>query len=331
MSKIIDGDRDNSQVTAEPDLIVRRTFQSMAEYSDHVRQLWKCAACWSPVFQGTTKPGEYSPVYDDSRAGWEDLLCLGHTGWETEVYDCMQIADRAVRQIETEVDSFEPQHGLSGSVVDVGTYLSGEPECMVDFPLTKVSNVGNLVSIVVDVQAGVQMSAASIMARGAGITALMVTLDRMGHQSELWISDEYQVARRRSYRGGEDDASRPTKAKNPRLLIRCKIKGPQDLLDPARVMFAVGHPGVSRGYGFTTAQNLGVTFLESVVGEDVRTGGKLGAYFHGNSFGEVTPTTEDFEDGTIYIQPSLRSGDAPNAYEELRKYMAALGLIEDDE
>jgi hypothetical protein len=319
MSKIIDGYRGNEQVTAKPDLIVRRTFQSMAEYSDYVAPRRKCAACWSPQFLGTA-----SADWDDD-AGWPALLQLGHDGWEAEVGDCMRIADNAVRQIETEVDSFEPQYGLSGSVVDVGTYLSNDPECMVDFPLTRVSNVGNLVSIVVDVQAGVQMSAASIVARGAGITALMVALDRMGHQSELWVSDEYQTNSRYS---GDDDIGNRTNARHPRLLIRCKIKGPQDLLDPARVMFAVGHPGVSRGYGFTTAQNLGPLSSDP---DDMLRGGGLGEHFHGKSFGEVTPTTRDFEDGTIYIQSTLRSGDAPNAYEELRKYMSVLGLIEDDD
>lgn len=265
-----------------PGTIYRHTFSDMGEYADAVVKAGGCI----------------SDMSDDSS---ERILHLARHGWEDPVMEAFDVADRAVSMVETEVDMAEPVHAVTGAEVDIGAYMSGEPECMVEYPFQKQSNVGNVVTMIADVQCSAGVSNRAVMQRGFVIAGLAMALNRLGHQTDLWVSDEY-FAR-----------TRP----NERVIIRTHVKSPNDFIDPARIMFAYAHPGVQRGMGFGLAG-----------GE--KTNG-YGAALKRASFGPVTSMTQDMPDGTVYMPPVFRGDDTQNADAEVRRYLVQLGLLEGDD
>jgi hypothetical protein len=239
--------------------------------------------------------------------------------------------------IETEINTFEPVHDVCGADVDIDAYLHGAPENMIEYPLQKTSNIGNVVTLCVDVQYGLNLSAKTIIDRGATIASLAILLERLGHQTELYVSDEYSLRSPIS----------PVSAKWERVMYRVRVKGTKDFIDPAKIMFAYAHPGIQRGMGFTCAQDVRRNENEYGLSDGERYGYNrssllkpvpdtgprmpgLGIQLHNSSFGPVTRTTRDLPEGTIYIDPLLRNTDAPNAELELRRFLMQLGLLREE-
>jgi hypothetical protein len=180
--------------------------------------------------------------------------------------------------------------------VDVAAAVAGLPEDMLDYPLTVVSNVGTTVMVCCDVQCHAGVSTQSIINRGIVIVALALALESAGHQTELWLSDEYTAG-------------------SSRVVLRTKIKGANDYIDPARIMFAYAHPAVQRGLGFCTVAGLPDPWYQIAQ----------------HAYGNVSAMTEDFPEGTLYIKPQFRYTDAPNADTELQMYLSQIGLLHDED
>jgi hypothetical protein len=225
-------------------------------------------------------------------------------GWDKHEAEAMDVAAEAVRMVETIIPQFLPHHDVTGADIDMGRYMSGEPENMVEYPLQMVSTVGSVVTLCADVQTTGSVSDRCSVRRGLTVAGLAMALNRLGHQTDLWLSDEYYTE------------TRP----DERVIIRTHVKSPNDFIDPKRIMFAFAHPGVQRGLGFAVAS--------STKGKD----GTYGAALAAGMMGVVTHTTRNLPEGTIYLPPLYRETDAPNAAEELRRYLGQIGLttMEDD-
>lgn len=321
-----------------PDEIIRLEFGSMDEYVDYVlrEDSGICYSCWTPTFQGIESDGGFWTSSTDERTGrrleggWGQLVRYARDGWRDRMAEALDVTDRAVKWVETEVESFEPVHDVTGGEVDVAAALAGLPEDMVQYPPQKISNLGTLITLCADVGSFNSVSAESVMKRGEVIAALALALDRLGHQTELWISDEYQISHSGDMYGKGSRVKpdvfgtpRPTGPfKQWRVTVRVKIKGANDFIDPARIMFAYAHPGVQRGLGFTAVQNLGGNVLEWP-----KTALCLGPRIHNAGFGNPVPMTRDMEEGTVYLPAITRNADAPNVDRELRMFLRQIGLV----
>ena len=121
--------------------------------------------------------------------------------------------------------------------------------------------------------------------------ALALALSRLGHACELWA----------------DISSRHPDGRV--LHMRILVKGVNDEIDPARIMFAFAHPAMLRRLGFAVKRQC-----------------KFGGRFDPNIC-SPEPPARDLPDGTIYL-PEICSGhDVPDADEFLRKYLGELGLL----
>ena len=79
---------------------------------------------------------------------------------------------------------------VSGSWVDVGRYISGEPECMGNFYPVETATKGRIIHIAANVGAKTMEGIdGQIELRGAAVAVLCTTLQRLGFSVELSICD----------------------------------------------------------------------------------------------------------------------------------------------
>src|SRR6266704_3583274 len=82
---------------------------------------------------------------------WQAGIALARDGWAEELTATLDVAESAIRKVEAEhtMDTFVPTFDVCGVDVDVARYLSGEPECMVDYPLTPIVKAGRVITLCV--------------------------------------------------------------------------------------------------------------------------------------------------------------------------------------
>lgn len=274
--------------------LLTRTYSSVMDFCADAKKAYPAyarrrgAQAISQYFD--TPDYSFSTTFAGCRS-WKEIEDLCRDGWERNLPETLDIVEAAVKLIEMEVEQFEPYHAVTGVDVDVAAAIAGLPEDMVDYPLTKVSNVGTTITVLCDVQCHAGVSAKAIEKRGMVIAALALALDACGHQTELWLSDEY------------------TKGKS-RVILRTLVKGPNDFIDPAKIMYAYAHPSVQRGLGFCTVAGLPEPW-NKIAG----------------SYGYVSGITKDMPEGTLYIEPMFRYTDSANLDKELKMYLSQLGLL----
>lgn len=206
---------------------------------------------------------------------FEDAVELSKYGWKDGLTEAMPIAEQALDLVEADIETIEmnPLWDVTGGEVDVGRYVQGIPENMVEYELTPVSTAGRVIALCASTVYSGSISTASVMKRGAAITALALALERTGHETELWADMTTQ-------RGGYS------------LTSRVLVKGVNDVVDPERIAFAYAHPSFLRQLLFADWLRAPKTYKRalSIPG----------------GYGTPAPPHRDLPEGTIYL-PELKS------------------------
>lgn len=121
---------------------------------------------------------------------FEQAVALAGQGWPEGAAEALALRgsiDAAVREIvATRQAKFA--WDLTGDCVDVGKFLTGEPECFVTQQNDGESSSGKVVKLVANLAASGSVSTKSLFARGAVILAVVDVLESLGHRVELWIA-----------------------------------------------------------------------------------------------------------------------------------------------
>lgn len=219
---------------------------------------------------------------------FDEAITMARYGWHDQLDATLAVAESAAEMADKEhlVDSFNPVWDVSGAEVDVARHLSGEPECMIDFPLSKTSKEGRVITLVASVEWSAVVSADTILRRGQLIVALAMALTRLGHSVEMYAN------------------ARGVHSGGVACEISVKVKGVDDEIDPASIMFAYAHPAMLRRLMFGIRE-------------------KSCHALHS----PARPTASLYPEGSIML-PEVRSDrDVPDADQFLRKYLGELGLL----
>jgi hypothetical protein len=247
----------------------------------------------------------FPPGTEPWRATFGNALKLATDGWSEQLPDTLTIAEDAVRMADREhtMDSFEAVWDVTGGAVDVARYLSGEPECMIDFPLTQTSKQGRVITLAVGTAISGSVSADTYLRRGRGIVALALALARLGHAIEIWAYDSSIC------NGANSDHY---------AHLRVCVKSAHDEIDPARLMFTLAHPAMHRALMWAVRDKIAQPWRKGLSMRAKR--------------GLPNNTTRDAErdlypEGAI-ILPGIRSyDDIPDPEEFVREQLGELGLL----
>lgn len=227
---------------------------------------------------------------------------LAVEGWHGPEVEALSIVDSAIEAVEAEheMDGFTHYHDVSGCEVDVARYLSGEPECMIEYEPIPTPRVGRVITLCASVSMSASVSKETIKQRGFGVSALAFALTRLGFAVELWADWTSGSAR-----GGDVGQ------------MRVLVKGLNDELDYAKILFAYAHPAMLRGLVHAAAHDFNA--------ETRRTIG-IGSFY-----GYPSSPEQDLPEGTIYLPEIKSSFDVPTAPELLTRYLKELGIIHTEE
>jgi hypothetical protein len=228
-------------------------------------------------------------------------------GWALYLPVALEIAESVVvTSLKLhEASAFVPAWDVSGAEVDVARYLSGEPECMIDFPLRQTVTAGRVITLVSSADAN---AGSDWLSRGILATALGLALARMGYATEMW-ADNY------GYSHGTNRCEQ---------YQRILIKSTSDEIDPARLMFAFGNNEMLVELAF------GVFDSYKKLGPDY---GRWHRGFGNSDRGGATPRTAELEalypEGTIFLTGQLSGATAETAKAAVEAELHKLGLIDE--
>lgn len=175
---------------------------------------------------------------------FEQAAKLVKNGWpegSNMVLSMRASIDYAVRELVTSRCS-NYGYDISGDFVDVGRFMTGEPECFM-----KEDGYGSVskpvIKIIANIGASSSISTDNLIARGVGIVAAVDIMESLGRRVELWIGKSTE------YRG---------EAKMRKHELRVLIKSASQPLDIDRVTFAIAHPACLRRLCFSILEHDGM-------------------------------------------------------------------------
>lgn len=167
-------------------------------------------------------------------ATYEDAIALARTGWSAMRPNVDSILTDIDAKVRTMVlDRPATKFDVTGAYVDVATYLTGDPECMIEIIEEPTPVHGRVARILIQGTASWSVDAEMIQARGAAVCALADALARSGIYLEVW--QEFTV--RGKVRGNQKETTDATAV--------C-LKRASDPLDIDLLMFPLGHPAMFR-------------------------------------------------------------------------------------
>lgn len=155
---------------------------------------------------------------------FDEAMRLASTGWKDGAAKLREV-ERQVSGLIPRGDDIVGEFAEAGDEVEVGRYLDGEPESMIEYRMG--ASRKPVVRFVVSVTANAQVTSETIFNRGAALAAAIDALESSGVRCEVWASHDAE---------GYTIRQRTT----------IKVKGDDDALDIDRVAFALCHPAMLR-------------------------------------------------------------------------------------
>jgi len=167
--------------------------------------------------------------------GTEDFasaVTIARHGWPEGARRVRDIAGGLQHNLEAHIVKQASYYDIEGADVNVGRYLDGNPDCMINF--RKAERTGSpVVTISVNASLGGGHGTDIIEARGAAIAALVDLMEMAGVRVELWAGSLTQG-----------------RSKTDTYAQRVCIKQANDALDIDRVAFCLAHPSFLRRLSF---------------------------------------------------------------------------------
>jgi hypothetical protein len=249
---------------------------------------------WADAAEGYGQTKTSTSSVNWTGGTFSEALRLCRQGWDEGLVDILPIVEEALELIERDhpVDVFTTYHDVSGSEVDMGRYLGGIPENMIEYLPVTISKAGRTIALCASTCYSASVSVENIKRRGSAIVALALALEKAQHTCELWAD----ISVNSSHLDGK--ATR----------VRILVKGVHDIVDPAKIAFAFAHPAAYRMLGFTCWEGL--------------CKGR-------NPHGRPVDPLEDLPEGTIYL-PAVVSYQNVDASVFVMEQLTKLGLVRGD-
>lgn len=194
-------------------------------------------------FAGSNPDPKSSNKSGDSWSGktksLAEAVALGHQGYDEIRPEVERMFTELESQLAERLESaFQTRFDYAGSVVDVGRYLGGEPECMIDFVPEPSARMGRVVRVIVNGSASAMIQPDRIIRRGVVVCALIDAIHKLGMGVEVYAEFPTNDTMINDRHGAVHTS-----------LV--KVHDSQQMLDINNLMFALCHPSMLRRIQFS--------------------------------------------------------------------------------
>lgn len=134
---------------------------------------------------------------------------------------------------------------FSGSILDVGEYINGNPEHFLEYTESEVPKP--VIKICVPLSISACENAQSLVNRGVAMLALIDAIELTGASTEVWVN---------SYISAKDQY---------RILSEIKIKASEEPFDVDKLAFIIAHPAFYRRIYFSFVENMNNRIVSDIV------------------------------------------------------------------
>lgn len=206
---------------------------------------------------------------------FEDAANLALHGWSEGLAQIEKITAQIDHVIGSKIERPSAVYDIVGSCVDVGRFITGEPDCMMSFQPDEVTAHGKIVRVVLNFAASCSVSPEVLMGRGAAICALLQGLQSAGMSVELELAMAV------------DDYS------DEKYIQSITAKRSTDVLELDRVAFICAHPSMLRRMSFAVSEK-----------EPMKVREQFG-FIEGSGYGRPCEIPEGEGRGDIYLGRAL--------------------------
>jgi len=219
---------------------------------------------WDEFLEFTESPGEVDPVGGSEQAvshsfhgngnTWEATRRFALAGWEQgreKIHRARELL--ALPERAEFAERVLPEYGVAGDEVDVGRFVSGEPECMVSFRPSLQRARGKCVRFFVNMSVSCGYTEDVITRRGTLVACFVDLLESAGYRVEIWMS----------FSASSTTVDRD---KNVSVETLVKLKSFDQRLEIDRIAFALCHPCSLRRLGFRAWEKLPLKHFKERIG-----------------------------------------------------------------
>jgi hypothetical protein len=143
---------------------------------------------------GDSAMKDYRASRDEAcSSGWcpstyKETLRLVAEGWPEGLARMADLTEKITSVVGQKINRPEYEWDVAGEDVDVGRFLSGEPENMITYQETPVDGVsGKIIKLRMNVAALGGVQAETIFNRGAAVISLVAAMERVGYSFEIVV------------------------------------------------------------------------------------------------------------------------------------------------
>jgi hypothetical protein len=188
--------------------------------------------------------GETDPDWYGS-ANFGESLKMASDGWSAIRGDVDAIMSRIKDRIKDVTPTvFDMGRDVSGLFVDMGAFMSGEPECML-YPVPVASpRSSKVVRIHYNTGAMAYVNGDVMIKRGVAVLALVDALNTLGVNCEIWAESAAKNGARKA------------------VVLAC-IKEAHEPMDINRLMFVLANPSYHRRFNFAARVQFGLAGIKN--------------------------------------------------------------------
>ena len=240
------------------------------------------------------KRGGRDAYYGDVK-DMQDTHARADAGMAREGIEAVALARVPSQNQHVPSQEWQTRYDVSGSYPDVGRYLSGEAESMVEYFQDWEEVVAPIATLVVNIAVNCNITAPAFIKHGRALVALSEAIDQAGLQSEIWA--DATIEGRDGYTGR----------------FKVRLKSPGEVYDPGAFMFALTHPAFFRAMQLNAMHDWPKDWQRPCsVG---------GGYGHAT---QKFVHPEDYPDGAIFIPAMNTDSDAGKCVDSA---LRQLGLL----
>jgi hypothetical protein len=172
---------------------------------------------------------------------FDEAVAIARTGWPEGAAKAVEIGASVSSAVRDVINSNASSYAwdVAGQFIDIGRYLTGEPECFGTIVEDSEVIKKPVVKLVVNLSASASVSADTLVARGVAVVAAVDILEASGRRVEVVAATAHH-----SY--------------STQLEIRIPVKSAGQPLDIDRLAFCLAHPSCYRRLIWSISEQHGV-------------------------------------------------------------------------